>query len=55
VTEYGVVDLFGKSLRERAESLISIAHPDFREELRRAYAETRHVVLPRRADPVQPR
>jgi acyl-CoA hydrolase len=33
VTEYGSVDLFGKNLRERAESLISIAHPDFRVEL----------------------
>ena len=45
VTEYGAVDLFGRSLRERAAALISIAHPDFRGELRRAYAETRHVVL----------
>jgi 4-hydroxybutyrate CoA-transferase len=34
VTEYGAVDLWGKSLRERAEALISIAHPDFRTELR---------------------
>lgn len=33
VTEYGVVNLFGKSLQERAMALISIAHPDFREEL----------------------
>lgn len=32
-TEYGVVNLFGKTNRERAELLISIAHPDFREEL----------------------
>ena len=46
VTEYGAVNLFGKSLRERAELLISIAHPDFRAELRRAYADVRHVVLP---------
>jgi acyl-CoA hydrolase len=45
VTEYGAVNLFGKSLRQRAEALISIAHPDFRGELRRAFAETRHVVL----------
>lgn len=30
VTEYGAVDLKGKTLRERAEALISIAHPDFR-------------------------
>ena len=33
VTEFGVADLFGKSLRERAQSLIGIAHPKFREEL----------------------
>jgi 4-hydroxybutyrate CoA-transferase len=45
VTEYGAVNLFGKSLRQRAEALISIAHPDFRGELRRAFAEMRHVVL----------
>ncbi|PWA08120.1 acetyl-CoA hydrolase [Pueribacillus theae] len=34
VTEYGVASLFGKSLKERAAELISIAHPDFRDELR---------------------
>jgi len=33
VTEYGVVSLFGKSFQERAMAMISIAHPDFREEL----------------------
>jgi acyl-CoA hydrolase len=38
-------NLFGRTLRQRAEALISIAHPDFRRELARAYAETRHVVL----------
>lgn len=36
VTEYGVASLFGRSLRERAEALIGIAHPEFREELRGA-------------------
>ncbi|MFL5667908.1 MAG: acetyl-CoA hydrolase/transferase family protein [Chloroflexota bacterium] len=35
VTEWGVAELFGRSLRERAEALIEIAHPDFREDLRR--------------------
>jgi itaconate CoA-transferase len=35
VTEYGAVDLRSKSLRQRAEALISIAHPKFREELAR--------------------
>jgi acetyl-CoA hydrolase len=34
VTEFGVADLYGKSVQKRAEALISIAHPDFREELR---------------------
>ena len=33
VTEYGVADLRGKSIRERAKTLISIAHPDFRRSL----------------------
>lgn len=33
VTEYGVVDLWGQSLNKRAELLIGIAHPDFREKL----------------------
>jgi acyl-CoA hydrolase/GNAT superfamily N-acetyltransferase len=33
VTEYGAVNLFGKSLQERALAMISIAHPDFRDEL----------------------
>ena len=35
VTEYGAVDLYGKSLQERAKLLISIAHPDDREQLDR--------------------
>ena len=34
VTEYGVAELFGKSLKERAQALLLIAHPDFREQLR---------------------
>ena len=33
VTEFGIVNLKGKSTWERAEALISIAHPDFRDEL----------------------
>ena len=37
VTEYGIAKLWGKNLSERAEALIAIAHPDFREELRAAY------------------
>ncbi len=33
VTEYGIADMKGKTLRERAKALISIAHPDFRPQL----------------------
>jgi acyl-CoA hydrolase len=33
VTEWGVAELHGKSIRERAQALIAIAHPDFRDEL----------------------
>jgi 4-hydroxybutyrate CoA-transferase len=33
VTEYGIADLKGKTLKQRAKSLISIAHPDFRPQL----------------------
>jgi butyryl-CoA:acetate CoA-transferase len=39
VTENGVVDLKGRTLWERAEAIISIAHPDFREELIRGAEE----------------
>ncbi|MCX7608146.1 MAG: hypothetical protein N2049_02865 [Anaerolineales bacterium] len=34
VTEFGVADLYGKSIRQRAQALINIAHPDFRDHLR---------------------
>lgn len=33
VTEYGIADLYGKTIRQRAQSLINIANPQFREEL----------------------
>ena len=45
VTEYGIVNLKGKSVAERATSLISIAHPDFREGLERQAHE--HRLIPR--------
>jgi 4-hydroxybutyrate CoA-transferase len=45
VTEYGAVNLFGLPLRQRAEALISIAHPDFRGELRQSFAQARRVLL----------
>lgn len=39
VTEYGAVNLYGKSLQERAKLIISIAHPEHREELDKAAFE----------------
>lgn len=42
ITEHGVVNLHGMTLRERGEALISIAHPDFRAELSRALRAIRH-------------
>jgi acyl-CoA hydrolase len=39
VTEFGIVNLMGRSTYERAEMLISIAHPDFRDELIKAASE----------------
>ncbi len=45
ITEYGAVNLHGKTLRERGEALISIAHPDFRPELRRSLTEVRHYAM----------
>ena len=39
VTEYGAVDLYGKSLQERAKLVISVAHPDHREMLEKAAYE----------------
>jgi acyl-CoA hydrolase len=39
VTEYGIADLFGKSIQERARALINIAHPSVRESLEKAARE----------------
>ncbi|MEE9935845.1 MAG: hypothetical protein K4445_09020 [Deltaproteobacteria bacterium] len=41
VTEYGVADLRGKSVAERAGALMAIAHPDFRDGLKEEYRRTR--------------
>ena len=35
ITEYGIARLMGKDVRQRAEELIAVAHPDFRAELKR--------------------
>lgn len=50
VTEWGVADLFGRSIRERALALIHIAHPDFRAELMAA-AKARRFVYPDQIEP----
>ena len=44
VTEYGMANLKGRSIAERARALISIAHPDFREELERASDRSRSAI-----------
>ena len=43
VTEYGVADLYGKSIRQRATQLIGIAHPDFRAELEKQAGELHYI------------
>ncbi|HET9959090.1 MAG TPA: GNAT family N-acetyltransferase [Polyangiaceae bacterium] len=53
VTEYGVADLWGKTVRERAMSLIAIAHPDFRPDLLNQ-AKQRHYVFPDQCVPHGP-
>ncbi|MFY9680249.1 MAG: acetyl-CoA hydrolase/transferase C-terminal domain-containing protein [Candidatus Sulfotelmatobacter sp.] len=50
VTEYGVAHLHGKTIRERAQALIDIAHPMFREELYRFCEETKWVQRPLAAE-----
>jgi 4-hydroxybutyrate CoA-transferase len=43
VTEYGVADLWGLSIRERVHALVNIAHPDFREDLLRFAREQNYI------------
>jgi acyl-CoA hydrolase len=45
VTEFGIVNLEGKSIPERAKAMISLAHPDFRDELERDAGT--HGLIPR--------
>ncbi len=42
-TEYGIVDLYGKTIRQRAKLLISIAHPTFRDDLRLQASELNYL------------
>jgi len=43
VTEYGIATMRGKTIRQRAEELIAVAHPDFRAELRKQAAPLFHL------------
>jgi len=43
VTEHGVADLYGKTVRQRARALIAIADPSFREDLERAAHDLRYL------------
>ncbi len=43
VTEHGVADLYGKTIRQRAQALINVAAPQFRDELRRAAKELNYI------------
>ncbi len=43
VSEYGIADLYGKTIRQRARALIDIADPQFREELEKAAYELRYL------------
>src|SRR5215212_1155868 len=43
VTEYGVADLYGKTIRSRAQQLINIAHPDFRADLQKQAGELNYL------------
>jgi len=42
ITEYGIAKLSGKTLKQRAHALIEIAHPNFRDELKKVYEERFH-------------
>jgi len=43
VTEYGVATLYGKTIRERAQALINVSHPQFRDELTREATELHYI------------
>jgi acyl-CoA hydrolase/GNAT superfamily N-acetyltransferase len=53
VTEYGVADLYGRNVRERTLALVSIAHPDFRNELLAAAKARRFVYAEQIAFPAE--
>jgi len=53
-TEYGVADLFGKTVRQRAQALIEIAHPNFRGELERSAVDRKYFGAGRPGRVLQP-
>jgi acyl-CoA hydrolase len=53
VTEYGVADLFGKSIRERVMALAQIAHPDFRNDILKEAKNRRYIFPHQKELPVE--
>ncbi|MEQ8278620.1 MAG: GNAT family N-acetyltransferase [Deltaproteobacteria bacterium] len=51
VTEFGIADLWGRSVRERATALIEIAHPDFRDELLASAKQRKYVFQDQQTGP----
>jgi 4-hydroxybutyrate CoA-transferase len=43
VTEFGIADLYGRTIRQRAKALIQIAHPDFRQDLAKQASELNYI------------
>lgn len=43
VTEFGIADLYGKTIRQRAQALIKVAHPQFHDELQRQAKELHYI------------
>jgi acetyl-CoA hydrolase len=43
ITEFGIADLYGRTIRQRARALIDVAHPQFREELEKAARELKYL------------
>jgi 4-hydroxybutyrate CoA-transferase len=43
ITEFGIADLYGKTIRQRARALIDVAHPQFREGLEKAAGELKYL------------
>ena len=43
ITEHGIADLYGQSIRKRARALIEVAHPQFRESLEQCARELKYL------------